>query len=67
MIACIKRRYKSMIAKSSVNLFASGYVENLYKIEVGKAEIRHMISLLAYDTNTFTITGLSHSELRYRQ
>ena len=39
MIACIKNRYKSMIAKRSMIYLASGYSETSYKIEIHEAGI----------------------------
>ena len=39
MIACIKKRYKSLIAKRVVNLVDSGYIDNLYKVDIRTAGI----------------------------
>ena len=36
MIACIKKHYKSLIAKRVVNLVDSGYTDNPYKVDVRK-------------------------------
>ena len=37
MIACIKKSYKSMIAKWAVNLIDSGYIDNPYKVDIRMA------------------------------